>query len=375
MKKTLFTALCAFALIIGLSSCSTDDSSPNKNNQTFSDENLSIRMNSVQWDPIDMGKSKVVISEQQPGKVTVELHSILQEAPLLRVACEKNGLGNGSLYSIEGEFDSPYFEIDLEGTVSDQKLDLRIEYEADYDITGKWMLAATSGEHLNIPMEIPSLSLDIRLPEDSSLTIDSDPLPSEEELQALLYEFNTMACSFGTLVDALEFSEAGYVNVYLTPEGQEMMNIQNSELHGFAQYYTQDYLYLYARTSLLMATAGSLSKASQPQQPDVPFFQLKLNYDLTGQNLRIYVDKALLSNYIDSIQELMQNMNPDDLATLLALIGGDPSDMAGLAEEIAYLLMILDEIDTVLQHPDTYILAEINLIPWTPGNRPWTGIL
>ena len=116
-------------------------------------------------------------------------------------------------------------------------------------------------------------------------------------------------------------------------------------------------------------------KSAQPVPPEPPFHQLALNYNLIGERLCIYLDKELLLNYFDHIANFLNNLTDEQLLTMITYMGLNTADFECIKEELGMALFVIIELRSIFKHEDAHFRGEINLIPWTPGTRPWTGLI
>lgn len=371
MKKNIVFILSCLLLVLGFASCSNHMNSPADEEQVFSQENLKISINSVQWEEPDKAKTYVKVTPLANNALTVSLHSILQEQPLVTLRCETDNSLGFDKYNFEGEQETPNYEIDVYGIVNNGKLDLRIDYESDYDITGRWMVAATSGLDMGLDMEVPDVRFELRFPEDA--TLGGEPLPSNEEVQQLVFEVNNLLINLFAYTDALTFSEEGYVNLSLLPQGQELLGMQNTDLGNWLQYYTdnQSTLTLFVRNSLLENAMEEMFKSADAPA-EAPFPEIKVPYTLNGQKLRIYMDKNTLLLYSGILWNILDDLSAEELARLANFTQEDPEVILYALNEIKDMV---EEFIQLFNHKDAHFSYEINLIPWTAGDRPWSELL
>lgn len=364
MKSKLLHSLLAIICIIGLSSCGLEDLFHNDKLQEFSGDRLQIRINSVQWEAVDLERCKVEIAQMGEDLVLVSLQSILQDDPSVSLVCKTSNT-QGTNYTFDGKHKFAQYKIELHGIVKNNRLDLRIEYVADYDVTGKWMLAEQDGAFMDLSVNVPDIRIEVQIPDDANFF--GEPLPTNE--------LNTLLAYSGMIVGAVEFSESGYLNLSLAPELIKDSGVQSSDIQGIAQYYTNGQLYIYARTSILYELLQLAVKSAQPVPPEPPFHQLALNYNLIGERLCIYLDKELLLNYFDHIANFLNNLTDEQLLTMISYMGLNTADFESIKEELGMALFVVIELRSIFKHEDAHFRGEINLIPWTPGTRPWTGLI
>lgn len=372
MRKYIWLISSYIFLLVGFSSCSNKVDDSQNAIQSFSQDNLKISINSVQWEDLDKAKSSVTITPMTEDRLMVNLQSILQDNPDLSLQCINNNSIGFEKYHFEGELETADYEIEVYGLVNNDCLDLRVDYEAKYDITRKWMIAATSGADLGLDFEVPDCRLEMRLPEGGY--IDNEPIPSDAEVQEMVYDLNSMMVMLAAYVNAMDFTEEGYFNLSLIDLGQEMAGMQNAEMGNLLQYYTDNRscLTLYARTSLVTDFIENMCKSTAAEPNETPFPEFKLRYELNGQKLRIYLDKDTLLAYMAILWNILNDLDAEDLQLLSEFTGEDLHHLLG---QFRYIQSILEEFADLFSHEDAHFLLEVNLIPWTPGERPWSHLL